>query len=57
MTKVRYLRTRWRCWGRWRWRVGLQRREWWVGARYDFAAYVWVIGLFGVVLVVMCRER
>jgi len=25
--------------------------------RYDFAAYVWVIGLFGVVLVVMCRER
>jgi hypothetical protein len=46
------LRTRWFRRRNWSWRVGFVRHEWWIGARYDFAADVWMVGLFGAVLVV-----
>lgn len=46
------LPTRWRTAGRWTWRVGLMRREWWIGVRYDFAPDVWVIGFLGLVMLI-----
>lgn len=49
----RWARTRWRpLGGGYRWRAGLVRGEWWIGARYDFAAEVWMVGILGFVVIV-----
>lgn len=54
---MRALRTRWfrlRFRQRsWRWRVGLIRDEWWIGARYDFASDAVMVGILGAMLVVV----
>ena len=41
--------------GRFRWRAGLLRREWWIGVRCDFAMDAVLIGFLGAV-VVICRD-
>ena len=57
MRSSRVLRTRWFQSARLgiSWRFGVMRWEWWVGARYDFAAEAVIVGVFGLVLVVTHR--
>ena len=48
-------RSRWRSVGRYRWRVGLCRGEWWIGARHSFMEDALIVGVFGLTLVVVAH--
>lgn len=32
--------------------IGIRTREWWVGARYNFAMDAWELGLFGLTMII-----
>lgn len=42
---------RWKV-GRFRWRAGLLRGEWWIGVRYDLPMDVVQVGFLGAVVVI-----